>query len=213
MFYSRAGEWEKVKLAKEIQNYLAWANTFNSVLALLKKADLKFSWHENSEFQKSHSKVFLQGLLWILRHCCLFLAFRVLVDSAWRKLPPKASRRYLELTSVLSFQLQIIFTFSEYHSLAHGFLRHEGNENPVQVRRHVSELSWVPVTASSAGSGSAHFTQWNQVEFYSARDEITLQEPDWNSKQVVYINTAWFFTSFFPWMISVPNAYHFFEVP
>lgn len=161
-----------------MQNYLTWANAFTSVLALLKMADLKFSWHKNSEFQKSHSKVILQDLLWsvlLLSFPCMWSASGLCLEE----ILPKSQQELFGIAIVLSLQLQIICTFSEYHSLALGFPRHEGNENPRQVRRHML-LSWAEslVTASSAGSGSAHFTQWNKVEFYSARDEIKLQEPD-----------------------------------
>lgn len=94
-----------------------------SVLTLFRKADLKFSWYKNSEFQRSHSKVIFQGLLLsvsLLSFPCMQGASGLCLEE----IPPKTIRSYLELTSVLSLQLQIICTFSEYPSLALGFLRH-----------------------------------------------------------------------------------------
>lgn len=143
----------------------------------LAQNDLKFFWHNNSEFQKSHSTVILQGLLWsvsLLSFPCMLSASGLCLEG----IPPKSQQELSGVTSVLSLRLQIICTFSEYHSLALDFLRREGNENPRLVRRHMLLLSWAESLVPASSAGSAHFTQWNKVEFYSARDEITLQEPD-----------------------------------
>lgn len=139
-----AGEWEKAKHVKEIQSYLAWANTFISVLTFLETTDVEFSWHKKLQSEQlmlgkpqqsspSGFDVKCFTVAYSLHGECQLMLFG-------GNSPPKGSKSGLDLTSFLSLQLQK-WKFSEHSPLALDFLIHEWNQTPIQVRRHVPELN------------------------------------------------------------------------